>query len=219
MYIYHHQSLQATAVGARIVGDARADRLAICARFHLFFKWFVAFSADPSTHRRALGRQIINARTTLSIDRKIRFLEASDGASIHRSQPGNVRFLEASDGASIHPCQPGNVRFLEASDAASIHRCQPGNVRFLEASDGASMHRCSLRNLCALLAAAVYLGGLPYFRRLILCRFSLSWRAVRRGVLCSAVILEEAILTEQGSRRKRVVFSSTSKTCRAGARV
>ena len=73
----------------------------------------------------------------------VKCLEASDGAGIHRCQPGNVRFLQASDGASSHRCQPTtNVRFLEASDGASIHRCQPGNVRFIEASDGASIHRC-----------------------------------------------------------------------------
>ena len=35
---------------------------------------------------------------------------------------GYVRFLETSDGVSIHRCHPGNVRFLEASDGASIHR-------------------------------------------------------------------------------------------------
>ena len=60
----------------------------------------------------------------------VKCLEASDGASIHRCQPGNVRFLQASDGASSHRCQPtSNVRFLEASHDASIHRCQPGSVR------------------------------------------------------------------------------------------
>ena len=32
------------------------------------------------------------------------FLEASDGASIHRCQPGNVPFLEASVGATSEPC-------------------------------------------------------------------------------------------------------------------
>ena len=68
----------------QLVADARADRLAICVRFHRF-SWFVAFSADPSTHRGALGRQINNARTIISIVRKIRFLKASDGASIHRA--------------------------------------------------------------------------------------------------------------------------------------
>ena len=36
-----------------------------------------------------------------------------------------VQFLEASDGAGIHRWQSGIVQFLEASDEASIHRCQP----------------------------------------------------------------------------------------------
>ena len=38
--------------------------------------------------------------------------------------------LEASDGASIHRCQPGNVGFPKACDGASIHRDPPGNVGF-----------------------------------------------------------------------------------------
>ena len=49
-----------------------------------------------------------------------------------------------------------------------------------------------------------------------MCRFSLNWRAVRRGVFCNAVMLEEAILTaaaeQRSRRRKRVVFSYISKT-------
>ena len=68
----------------------------------------------------------------------IRFLEASNGASIHRCQLSYVRFLKTSDAWGEHPpLPPGNVRFLEASDGASIHRCDHGNVRFLEASDRA----------------------------------------------------------------------------------
>ena len=55
-------------------------------------------------------------------------LEASDGASIHRCQPGNV-------GSPKHPMGRASIAanlvtsgFLEACDGASIHRCQAGNV-------------------------------------------------------------------------------------------
>ena len=45
---------------ALLVGGARADRLAISARFK-DFSWFVAFAADPSKHRPAVGRQRTHA--------------------------------------------------------------------------------------------------------------------------------------------------------------
>ena len=56
------------------------------------------------------------------------FLEASDGASIHRCQPGTVGFPRLSDGARSIAANLVTSYVLEASDAASIHRCQPGNV-------------------------------------------------------------------------------------------
>ena len=48
-----------------LVADARADRLAISARFKVV-SWFVAFSADPSKHGKAHRHQSIHARTTIS---------------------------------------------------------------------------------------------------------------------------------------------------------
>ena len=85
-------------------------------------------------------------------------LEASDRASSHRCQPGNVRFLDASDGASIRPCQPGNVvpalptwsrpvpRSIRWGEHPSVEHPlpKPGSAVSVEASDGASIHRCHL---------------------------------------------------------------------------